>query len=408
MGQNIKDKSPTLIRHMEELGYSKTYIRSYKAVINDVARLQQEGKWNSYEDYYMTYFSEYKHPAQKKSKKSIIGLVKQFDENNILCGGPGICSNFLRTNSIDLLSAEFKELIENYLSLDKARGISASTIKTSKSNCIIFLKHLQTLGIFSLKMVEEKHVLDFFYNGETLKYGHSFRKNIKAVFVANATLNPDCGKIISYLPKLKERRHNIQYLTTEETQKIKSALFDLQNGVSFRNRAAVILMVYTGLRGCDIANLKLEDIDWENDIISIIQQKTKTRITLPLRPVVGNALYDYITKERPKCDSHNVFLSETNPARPICSSSISTYATKKVFDAAGVRMKSGRRGSHIFRHLLATTLLENEIPQPVISATLGHTNPTSTEAYLSSDFKHLKTCSLPIDKFPIRKEGFYE
>ena len=61
---------------------------------------------------------------------------------------------------------------------------------------------------------------------------------------------------------------------------------------------------------------------------------------------------------------------------------------------------------HIFRHLLAVTLLENEVPQPVISCTLGHTSPDSVEAYLSADFIHLQGCSLSIEDFPVRKEVF--
>ena len=68
--------------------------------------------------------------------------------------------------------------------------------------------------------------------------------------------------------------------------------------------------------------------------------------------------------------------------------------------------KGDRRGTHIFRHLLAITLLENEVPQPVISSTLGHTSPDSVEAYLSADFKHLQRCGLSIENFPVRKEVF--
>jgi len=49
--------------------------------------------------------------------------------------------------------------------------------------------------------------------------------------------------------------------------------------------------------------MKLEDIDWENDLITFDQQKTSQPLRLPLLPVVGNAIYDYCTMERP-ADSH--------------------------------------------------------------------------------------------------------
>jgi site-specific recombinase XerD len=74
---------------------------------------------------------------------------------------------------------------------------------------------------------------------------------------------------------------------------------------------------------------------------------------------------------------------------------------------AGIRIDKGnRRGFHLFRHHLATTLLENGIEQPVISSTLGHQSPNSLNSYLETDFLHLKECALSIDRFPVKKEVF--
>ena len=122
--------------------------------------------------------------------------------------------------------------------------------------------------------------------------------------------------------------------------------------------------------------------------------------------MVGNALYDYIVKERPHCDTREVFVSKFPHHRRLGAGSIGG-AINAVYDAAGIRMGKGeRRGSHIFRHLLAVTLLGNDVPQPVISSTLGHTSPESVEAYLSADFMHLRKCGLSIENFPVRKEVF--
>ena len=74
---------------------------------------------------------------------------------------------------------------------------------------------------------------------------------------------------------------------------------------------------------------------------------------------------------------------------------------------AGVRNNPGdRKGIHLFRHYLATSLLGNGVEQPVISSTLGHQSPGSLAPYLSADFPHLKECALIIDCFPVRKEVF--
>jgi len=75
--------------------------------------------------------------------------------------------------------------------------------------------------------------------------------------------------------------------------------------------------------------------------------------------------------------------------------------------AAGIRQSKGdRKGFHIFRHHLATTLLGSGVPQPVISRILGHSAPESLEPYLRADFSHLKECSISIEHFPVPKEVF--
>lgn len=74
---------------------------------------------------------------------------------------------------------------------------------------------------------------------------------------------------------------------------------------------------------------------------------------------------------------------------------------------AGIRQEPGdRKGTHIFRHNLASAMLENGVPQPVITQTLGHTAPDSLEPYLRADFVHLKECALSIEAFPLAEEVF--
>lgn len=187
----------------------------------------------------------------------------------------------------------------------------------------------------------------------------------------------------------------------------KKTLYDLDNTLNYRDRTVGALLMYTGLRSCDIANLKMQVIHWKDDIITIYQQKTSVALTLPLRAVVGNPIFDYITKKRPQSKDSNLFVSESRPPRAISSTTVSTHIEGNIFNVAGVRMrKSGRRSSHIFRHLLAITLLENGIPQPVISSTSGHINPDSTETYLSADLTHLKECGINITNYPISEEVF--
>jgi len=79
----------------------------------------------------------------------------------------------------------------------------------------------------------------------------------------------------------------------------------------------------------------------------------------------------------------------------------------KIMKAADIRQESGdRKGTHIFRHHLATKLLDNGVPRPIISNVIGHTSPKSLDKYLGSNFSHLKKCSISIEDFPVAEAVF--
>ena len=75
-----------------------------------------------------------------------------------------------------------------------------------------------------------------------------------------------------------------------------------------RDKAITSIVYYLGLRRGDIARLRIQDVDFESDSLSFIQSKTLVRQELPLRPVVGNAIYNYIVKEHPSCDIESLFV----------------------------------------------------------------------------------------------------
>jgi len=203
-------------------------------------------------------------------------------------------------------------------------------------------------------------------------------------------------------------RKNIQYLTDEEIDKIKNVLSNKNSGLSLRDMAIGTLALNYGLRPSDIAALKLENVDMVGEKINIIQQKTRVPLELPLTAAVGNALYDYVTLERPKSGCEYVFLAMGRPFGRLSSGGL-THIAAAIMKAAGIRQNpSDRKGFHIFRHRLATTLLGNGVAQPVISEIVGHTSPVSLEAYLSADFVHLKKCALSIEHFPFRGEVFID
>lgn len=97
------------------------------------------------------------------------------------------------------------------------------------------------------------------------------------------------------------------------------------------------MALYTGIRGCDIANLKLTDIDWKKERVSFVQEKTGNPIVLPLLPHVGNSLFDYIRNERDnEAGSVYLFPNKKNTIERLENKSIGTIVNT-VFEKLNLR-----------------------------------------------------------------------
>lgn len=406
--QNLRDNYPKLISYMETNGYSKIYVNRLKREIKKILSAMDSKEWSCYTDVYLEYTKTSNSPDYLRNKQTFIGSIEQFDVHGRYPDGRRRHELFKR-GAYPLLSPEFKSVIDYYSEAEKKRGKKFTTIYTESHNASTFFLSLQQKGIDSLVKITEEAVLSIFMSpDETLLRSYSYKKNITAVLKACIPYHPEaCPRILAFLPALRETRKNIQYLTSEEIQKVKETLANGKNPLTLCDKAIGMLALYTGLRGCDIAGMTIDSIDWNRDLIYIRQQKTEFSLELPLTAVVGNAIYDYLTTERPNIESRYLFVSQNKPYDRLKSRSTGNVAIR-IMKAAGIRQSTGdRKGFHVFRHHLATALLGNGVPQPVISRILGHTSPDSLEAYLSADFPHLKECSITIECFAVPEEVFF-
>jgi len=362
------------------------------------------GEFNDYDDYYLNFIKPSLRNPNSYYRKSYLTVIYNFDLFNRLPNRRKNEHRLVYKSYYEHLNDEYKKIVDNYQLISRLNGKKDSTIKCESYNAACFFYYLQNICNKSLYEITESDVLGFFVDeNNNPKFSCSYKKNISAVIKANIPSNDECKKIVGYLPRLKEIRKNIQYLTYDEIMCITNILNEKDNNVTCRSKAIVSLLLYTGIRGCDIKNLQLENIDWRNEKIQIVQSKTEAPLELPLLVPVGNAIYEYLIHERPSSNLKFVFLQE-NGLYPIGKSSID-LSVRQVMNASNIRMNKGdRRGSHIFRHHLAASLLSIDTPSPVISQILGHTAPDSLDTYLHSDFVHLKMCALSIERFPLTKQ----
>lgn len=155
--------------------------------------------------------------------------------------------------------------------------------------------------------------------------------------------------------------------------------------------AAMILGAELGLRACDVANLKLGDIDWVRGKIKILQLKTSKTVVLPLTQKVGESLRDYILNGRPKTDECNVFLRLVRPYLPLKSAVSIGEIYRDCCKAAGLPVS---KSFHTLRRSLATAMITNGVKVTDVAQVMGDTVVDSTTEYISLDSTHLKLCAL--------------
>ncbi len=170
---------------------------------------------------------------------------------------------------------------------------------------------------------------------------------------------------------------------------------DRGNPKGKRDYAIILIAARLGLRAQDICDLSFNNLKWETNTIELLQEKTGKPLVLPLLEDVGLAIIDYLKYGRPEYESSNViFLRLTPPMGKLQAPTLHSIVTQHM-RTAGIKIQDGKKhGPHALRHSLASALLEENTPLPVISEVLGHTSTASTSVYLRIDVNQLRTCSL--------------
>lgn len=292
----------------------------------------------------------------------------------------------------------FKESAESYLAYREKIGIIPKSIQISRLYLFRFFSFLETKGIRSIDGITIPVVLDF------LKSLSAFEK---------PTINTTMRAVRLYLkycyengfiqdnlfPKLPNPHYNrnSRLPSTYTAQEVRDTLsaIDMGNPCGVRDYAIILLLARLGLRSSDVANLRFSNIDWENDMIRLTQVKTGNPLELPLLSDVGEAIINYLKNARPKSDSDHVFIRIKPPYTEFNPGAVGALVHERLVKA-GIHLEGRKSGSHALRHSLAKRLLEHEIPLPVISEILGHTNTETTMTYLRVDINELKKCALEV------------
>lgn len=154
-----------------------------------------------------------------------------------------------------------------------------------------------------------------------------------------------------------------------------------------RDRCMLMLFAIYGLRSGEVAKLRLDDFDWEQEVLTVWRPKQRRTQQYPLVQEVGHAVIRYLREVRPACAQRQIFLSLKSPFRPLSPGALH-HLTKTRFTLLGI--VTPRRGPHALRHACATWLLSGGFSLKEIGDHLGHRSSFATRTYAKVDLAGLR------------------
>lgn len=310
----------------------------------------------------------------------------------------------LRKPVIHPFRGRIGEYALEYLESLKRKGVSQTkTIPTYKRIISNFIEYLFSQGIIDTGGIDEEILARYIESREhrQREYIGNARRFLSYLY-KRGLIDRNFSYYLSGLGKKFKRSPVPSFYSPEEIRRLEESI-SRSSSVGKRDYAMVVLCSRTGLRVSDVAYLSFDNIDWENNVISIVQYKTGNPLCLPLLPVVGNAIIDYLRYARPKSDSKRVFLSCRPPYGELTPGAVH-IAIAVAFRDSGIEFGDRHHGGHALRFSLAQRMLDKSTPITVISEILGHTETDMTRTYVRIDLTHMRSCVLDV---PETKDSFY-
>lgn len=295
-----------------------------------------------------------------------------------------------RPNAVEIAVAQFQEYLRAERSLSEATAINYTPIVRS------FLSEFFPRGAVSWRKISAGKITAFVQRQATLVTSkraplvvtalrsflrYLFHRGLVAVDLA-ACVPTIATWSLSKVPK---------FLPEEQIQKILD-FCDTETAIGKRDYALLLLMARLGLRAGEVVALTLDDFDWESGLITV-RGKGKRVAQMPLPCEVGTAIAEYLAAGRPQCSNRRVFIRAKAPLRGFTNSVAICSLVDRAMERAGV--ESEYRGSHVFRHSLATQMLNHGASLPEIGDLLRHRRPDTTRIYAKVDVVSLRSIALP-------------
>lgn len=405
----LREAIPRILEHLKAYQYSTEYMSTFRRHLNAVVDCYNDTGNIYYEpDLYVQFLSsiEKKFTTGNLSpdlfwsyRKCAYFLDAYFSSGVIK---PKMLFRKMKKELID----NFNEPLEVYLSTLKS-VIRNSTIKQRRYAIHQYLCFLQDVGCKSLDSITVNTIQQYFteqstsVSKRTLNQNRLHIRQFHMFLFETNRFAPNCLSFFDFKVTVPSKIQG--YLSSEEIDSILSEI-DVETNIGKRDYAIVCLARTTGLRGIDVINLKLTDIDWKSGVISVCQRKTAVLLQLPLLAEAGEAIKDYILNGRPLTKAQEIFVRAQAPHTAFHSTSSLDAILRKYQKKANLEnMSWDGKAFHGTRRSLGRSLVLAEVPVSDIIQILGQTHLDSGKPYMMLNTPELKGCALDFTNIPLKR-----
>ena len=169
-------------------------------------------------------------------------------------------------------------------------------------------------------------------------------------------------------------------LTPDEVQRLVGSFR------TYRDKAIALLMLYGGLRSCEVLRLKLGDVDLAAKTVRVLGKGARERV-VPVDEDALRTVHRYLLHERPDSEQSEIFLVGKGPRR---GHPLTAEGLRRLFRYHRIRAEVPAGNAHRLRHTYATNLAEAGVDAHVLRELMGHAHLDSSLAYVHLTAAHLR------------------
>lgn len=272
----------------------------------------------------------------------------------------------------------FVEGFEKFIAYCRIKNLREKTVKNYRENYSRFIAYVENCTLLKyIGELKQSHIDDYvFYLCNTKMKPSSVNTYLRGlrVIINFYIKNRYCEAVIIHMIKT-DKSSKETYSDIELFKLLAKPNLTTCDFTEYRNWVIINFFIATGVRASTLIHIKIKDLDFQFDRITLEYTKTRQSYIIPMSYKIKTILLEYV-KFRKGDDEDYLFCTQ--------------YGTQMLLDGLkhAISKYNRRRGVtktglHLFRHTFAKRTVMNGMNVFVLQKWLGHSDISVTQEYVN-------------------------